>query len=587
LKRILWIVALAGCDGQIFAGAGPLSNLGPGGSGGTGGGEDPTALVFDPSFACAAPAQAVPTAVRRLSKRVVVAAVRELFSALDAASLEGLMASVQSQVDLLPDDSSTHGDTRVTQAHVDAMVELAFALGSRLEANAAWVQQLQHRPCGPTATPATLGDDACLYAFIGYYGKKAYRRVITADEMTELVTFYRAQPASALALLLGRLIASPRFYYPLDDEGRLVSGTEGQDATFALTADELAAKLTFLFWQAPPDDRLYALVEAGGDLEAMLGYVLGSARARESLAAFVGEWLFVRDVLPDLPSFDTAAFQAFAAGENVGDPGHDHKEAMREELVDLVSHYTLSEPGRYDDLLLSPRSFTRSADLAHLYGVAPWGGAGSAPVTFPEGERAGLLTRAALLASGSELTRPVIRGRTIRRRVLCDTLNDPPPNVKIPPLVQRPGQTMRQVVEEATAGVYCQTCHSQMNPLGFALEGYDALGRARAQEHLFDPNGALVATHPVDTKVTVRLFGAQQAQVEGGVGLSQLVAESGKGHQCYVRQYFRFAEGRDETLADGCHLEQMRQGLMGSAGSLRHMLEQHARSVQFRQRRPL
>ena len=195
---------------------------------------------------------------------------------------------------------------------------------------------------------------------------------------------------------------------------------------------------------------------------------------------------------------------ALSAGENLGVAGHDHWGDMVREMRDLTNLYTWTMPGTFAQLLTSDLSVTRSADLARLYGVPAWSGSGDYP-RFTDGSRSGLLQRAALLVSSVEQTNPFHRGAFIRRAILCDNLPQPDPNSLPPGSLDPPppstAMTTRQRFQAKVEGNgLCQGCHSSFSNLGYAMESYDALGRFRTMEKVFDEQtGALRATLPIDT----------------------------------------------------------------------------------------
>ena len=536
--------------------------------------------VYDPRFQCV-PAALAPASIKRLARSEWLASIDEVLAPLPAGEREALWAAIQPTVDLLPSDShpfAERADDRLSQQHVDATTDIAFAVAAEVTSHAGRTAALL-AVCGPASTVSSLSNAACLGAFIERYGHKAFRRPLTAAERDDFAAFYAAQPADALTLLIARLLAHPRSYYLLDDEGTVTHADASTgEATYALTVYEWLSRVTLMFWGAPPDDALYAL--AAGldpareeDLARAVDYVLASPRARSGIAAFYRRWLHLDD-LPQLPGLDTVAFRAFAAGEPVGEAGHHHRDEMIDEVLELATHYTLDRPGRYDDLLTSRLSFA-GPGVARLYGVAPWV-PGGAPVMLPESERAGLLTRAALLVSGSETVRPIIRGKLVRERILCDELPPPPPNVQITPLQPDPQRTQRQIVEDATSGATCRGCHAAMNPLGFAAGGYDALGRARRDELKLSPEGLELARLPVDTTATVSLFAGHQVAVADSIELGLRIADSGKGQQCLTRHAFRFTFWRKEAPADGCDLEALRLALTGPEGNLKGMFHRLA-----------
>jgi hypothetical protein len=242
----------------------------------------------------------------------------------------------------------------------------------------------------------------------------------------------------------------------------------------------------------------------------------------------------------------------------------------------MVAHYTWDEPAGIAALLTSERSFARTTDLAEIYGVAPWDGAGEPPL-LPPGERPGLLTRAAFLATGSASTRPIKKGVVVRRRLLCDELPPPPANVNAMPPALRDDMTTRQVVEQLTEqpGTACAGCHSALiNPLGFAFEGFDGLGRARSLE-----NGM-----PIDTRSVPRVVPSDETVSTGPADLIQLMLDSGKLEACLARQYARFTLGRMEDVSrDAALIERLRARLVETA-RLRDMLREVALAPELRER---
>jgi hypothetical protein len=176
----------------------------------------------------------------------------------------------------------------------------------------------------------------------------------------------------------------------------------------------------------------------------------------------------------------------------------------------------------------------------------------------------------------------------VRRRLLCDPLAPPPANVNAIPLAPAEGKTTREVVAELTEqpGSACAGCHARLiNPLGFAFEGFDALGRARAEQTLFDPDGAPAAGLPVDTSSVPRITPDDESESDGPADLIRLMLESGKVEACLARNYFRFAFGRvEDPSRDGCALERLRSRI-ADAGRIRDMLAEAALLPEMRERR--
>ena len=239
--------------------------------------------------------------------------------------------------------------------------------------------------------------------------------------------------------------------------------------------------------------------------------------------------------------------------------------------------------------MTSNLSVTRSADLAHLYGVPAWSGSGDYP-RFTDGNRTGILQRAALLVSSLETTNPFHRGSFIRRSILCDSLPRPDPN-SLPPgsLDPPPASTAMTTRQRYAAKVdgngLCQTCHATFSNLGYVMESYDALGRFRTMEKVFDEQtGALLATLPIDTSAVPQVIAGDMRPVGGPTELNQRIIESGKVEACLSANYFRYAMRRDPTRdsADACTYEAMR-GSLASGGALAAAFRGIAGAASFRQ----
>lgn len=563
----------------------------------------PPAPSFDATFACnAATAGDSPSQIKRLSKKEFTNAVADFISRLPAASQSTVLSNLQPKFDLWLEDNAipfSRWDNQVTQSHADSVLDVAMSLATAVVANTAYMNaMISDSVCGANATKASL-TGACLQSFINYYGRKAHRRPITTSELSDYTKYFSSFTGDdQIVSLLARFIAHPRFLYRLDIGenttlgGSKVSGVDGVDAIYNLDKYELLSKLSFLYWAAPPDDTLYNQVAAASfdlnnetNLNAVLATLLASPKAKTGLTQFFYEWL----QLGKTPQFDTpsAAFKTLTTGENIGVAGHDYKQDMINEVLEMASYYTITTSGRYEDLLNSPYSFTKSSDLAKIYGVGVWDGSATNLVKFPDTSvRSGLLTRAAMIASAGEYTRPIIKGKKIRSALLCDEIPPPPPDLIIKPLVQDTMTTTLKVVERTTADAKCMACHSQMNYIGFTTENFDSLGRFRSSEKKFNADGTLASQLPIVTSTPANIFSGDTKLVNNAVDLSSYIAETGKGHQCFVKQVFRYSVGRMENInQDGCSLENMRLKLMPTGGSMFQLLKEVSKQPQFKRRK--
>jgi hypothetical protein len=547
-------------------------------------------------------ASLVPAGVKRLQKSYVAGALQEMLSQLSDAARTQLLTSLGGSIDLIPTDVApadsgpgstlyASSDDSVSQDHVDAMFRLAIITAQQVSDPASpYAAQLLKVCAG--ATPK-LDDDACLTSFVAYYGRKAFRRPLAQAEIDDFKAFYRSAVGAGtdgLFALVGRFIGHPGFYYRFDSEGQVVSGMRGADAVYRLSKWELLSKVTFLFWAAPPTDALYDLVDQTDvtddkNLGALLDRVLSDPKAKDGILGFYRDWLLLDRTLDPATDGNIAASKALVANAGIQALPPTHRDDMIQEVLDLANHYTLTTDGTLDDILTSTYSFARTPALAAIYGVSPWDGTKDHLVPLPAGQRSGLLTRAAMVASNAEHTRPIIKGVRVMRRVLCNDIPPPPPTVQIMPVVFTPDKTTRQSFDEVTSGATCAGCHSQINPFGYLTENYDSIGRFRDKElHFKDQSGDVVSALPVTTKTNNTL--GDGADIADGVELGARIVQSGKAGSCFIRNYFSYANGRvPDDNTDACDIASLKSGLTGTGGSIKQMLRQSVMQSSFRLRR--
>ncbi|MDP3235423.1 MAG: DUF1592 domain-containing protein [Myxococcales bacterium] len=582
----VFVLALGfGCSGELVGG------LVPGATPGTPDpvSPDPTMTPMpmrptpgpDLSFPCEAGQTSV-APLRRLSAVQYRNTVRDLFApapGLDVATVAsmGLARLPVDEVSL----SFSGIDSRISESHVQAWYDVADSLAGAVVATPAVLSTL----AGTCASQAPSA--ACINGFLDGFARRAFRRPLTTEERTRYLALNDGSrdARELFRSLFFSVLMAPGFLYQPEVNGQLVSGS-----TSTLTIDpfELASRLSFHFWQSMPDQALLTAA-ANGTLTTDNGYreqlerVVADPRTRTTMGRFYDEWFQVGHVAR-FPS--TQVFTAFAAGTTIGQAGADHLQAADDELQALTSHFTWDTQGTIKDVLLTDLSFTRSTHLASLYGVPAWDGTSPHP-RLDASQRSGLLTRAAFLMSGTHSTHPIHRGAVVRRRLLCQDLPSPspaalPPDALIPPMYQ-PDQTTRRRFENKVLQEPCASCHLQMNPIGYVLENYDALGRFRTEERIFDEaTGALVNTLPIDSTAQPRIDQVDESPLSTAQALSEQVANSGLVEACFARQYFRFTHRRTETPADGCTLERLRTS---GSGSLKAGLIDVALNPSFRTRK--
>jgi hypothetical protein len=534
-------------------------------------------------FLCDPSGLGSPSPLRRLSIVQYRNTVRDLFAPTPVDAL----ADASAEIDRLPVDESGESfrnmDARLSDQHVRGFFRVADRLATASTSDAALAAIAGD--CALGAAPYT----ACVDGFLDGFAARAFRRPLTGEERAR----YQAlddgtrDGRELFRALVFSILMAPPFLYHVEVEGEAVRSDE---LHYALGPYELASRLAYHFWQSMPDAALLAAAE-DGSLLTEEGYaaearrVFEDPRTEDAVDTFYREW-FRLGTMTELPA--TPGFATFAEGTTIGEPGADHLRAMDDEIVALTRHFTWGAGGSMRDLLLTDLSFTRSPHLAALYGVEAWDGVGPQP-RLPAAERSGILTRAAFLLSGTHNTHPIHRGAVVRRRVLCDELPQPdpaslPPGSLVPPPVTA-DQTTRERFENKVQNEPCASCHRMMNPIGYVLESFDAIGRFRHEERIIDEStGEVLNVLPIDSSSTPEVVRGDTTVMSTGVELSRAVADSGRADACFARHYFRFTFAREESADDGCALERVR-AILGEGGSLRDALFAIAMDPGFKSRR--
>jgi len=557
MHRLAAVVLLMGCEG-VIRDVPPRTPIDP---------------IDDPGCVTVPPPGVAP--LTKLSTLQYRNTVRDL---LAVSGLTALAAELAPRLDAVPDDSDVSFrtlDNRVTDQHLTAWFAVATGIGDSVETNPARLAAL----AGSCATAATL-TPACATAFLERFGRRAWRRPLTPAELTSFAAFNDGQrpPAEAVRAMVIALLMSPRFLSHVEIDGAAL----GSELRLELSPFELAARLSYTYWQTLPDDALLDAA-ADGSLMTEAGYraqverVFADPRTKDTLWTFWREWLR----LEKFTGFATnrPAFAALAAGEQLSWPD------MADEVNALTQHYTFARGGTFGDLVASDVSVTRSAGLAHLYGVPAWSGTGEPP-RFTN--RGGLFQRAALLVDGLEQTNPFHRGAMTRRAFLCDPLPSPdpaalPPGSLDPPPFD-PMQTTRKRFEAKVAGNgLCLGCHGSFSDLGYVLEQFDALGRHRTREKVFDEsNGALLGELDVDARAVAKVELDDSSTVDGPAELTARMIESGKPQRCFSKTFATFALRREPLAGTGDHCAAVK--LSGRALTIAEVFQGLAYEPSFKQR---
>lgn len=343
--------------------------------------------------------------------------------------------------------------------------------------------------CHPAAgvTPGGPEEVACAREILARLARRAFRRPVTDVDLDMLLEFFRLGREerdfdSGIEMALRRTLVSPDFLFrrERDPDGVAV------EATYAINESELAARLSFFLWSSIPDDELLDLAERGelrhpGVLEAQVERMLADPRAGAIVDNFGGQWLYLRNMALVAP--DPYAFADFDANL---------RGAMAREM-ELFLDSQMREDHSVLELMTSDQTFVNQR-LAEHYGIPNVYGNHFRRITL-DGElepRRGLLGKGSLLTvtSYAHRTSPVVRGKWLLENILGTPPPPPPPDV--PALAENDDngaapRSVRERMEAHRANPVCASCHRVMDPLGFALENFDAIGRWRTTSEAGTP----------------------------------------------------------------------------------------------------
>jgi hypothetical protein len=400
------------------------------------------------------------------------------------------------------------------------------------------------------ALGASTATDADAQAWIEDFGTRAYRRPLTAAEQSAWFDVFARGPelvgtgddfADGVRLVVMAMLQSPNFLYRLE-----LSESPDGAGRMPLSDHELASKLSYALWGTMPDDALFARAAAGElhteeHVREVARELLADPRAAAAVSDFHAQ-LYLLDNTINIVK-DSDDFPMY----NAEIPGW-----MRQEAERFVDAVVWEDDGGLLDLLSADWTVSNRS-LAQLYGAdGPASDDAWERVELEAAERAGLLTQSWFLAMQADATTPspIHRGVFINKQILCVDLPDPPPNVTALPPTEA-GQTNRERVEAHTGiGTCGETCHGTMiNPPGFALENYDAIGQYRTLDNGF----------PVNASDTYYLSDGANSWTTG-VEFAHLIAGHPDTHQCYATRWLEYLLARGADPGDDPLLEPIALG---------------------------
>jgi hypothetical protein len=472
----------------------------------------------------------------------------------------------------LPADFELHGYTSVGAAEV-TVAPLDFEM---YEA-AAWGTVEQAVPdaaardalLGCTATPLLGledlfgGSEACLRTFAVRLLTEAWRRPVSGEEADSLVELYAAVDEAtgrrtlAVQAMAVAALTAPDFLFRVE----LGEERENDPSRRWLNDHEMAARLSLALLDRPPDDGLRALADADG---------LGTADAVEAAAAaawvdpsaapastrFFAEWMDLDRLA--LVSKDPVLFPEWNDAL---------REALETEAKLIFYDLAVAQDGDMRELFTTTEAFL-TPETAALYEVAYESGEPLIQVELPP-ERAGLLTRGAFLAANSHasLNSPTLRGKFVRTRLLCQDVPPPPDGVVASLDDVDASGTLRQQLEQHMADAACNSCHSQMDPIGFAFEHFGPVGAWRDEDRGF----------PVDSSSDL-----DGDAVDGGAALGAVLAEHPRLPGCITINVWSHLLGHIEQWDEDDSIDAVADGFEAGGYRFGQLAMDVARTIEFR-----
>src|SRR4051812_27204960 len=570
------ILAVGACTGKVGSGgsltgtgagngpgsgsAGAVGTVGTAGAGASGGSIG-TGAGGDGALASCPTTAITPTPLRRLTKFEYTNSVRNLLG-VDTTPVNDLPAD-----EVTEGFNNNAGVLTVSSLHAEKYVLVSEALAKSA------VKNLSTLTGGCNTTTKT--EDGCALDFANAFGRRVFRRPVTDQDRQILMAAYSAgrtggSYAEGIEVMVRAALQSAHFLYRLET----TAPSNASAQLVPISPYELASRLSFLIWAAGPDD---ALLDAAGRGEladrtavaTKARAMLADPKARVAITEFYNQWIGTSRL--DITTKSTAQFPAYSDAV---------RDAMKAETPAFVQYVLWTGDHKLSTLLTSPAAFV-SSPLAPIYGV-------SASSTTPQMTmlpaaqgRAGILTQASFLAvqAHPDQTSPVLRGKFVRTKLMCQTVPPPPMDVDItPPAVTNAATARDRFTAHESAGSSCNSCHQLMDPIGFAFESFDAVGQYRSTE-----NGATI-------DLSGNVAGASDPGLNGKfTGVRELatkLAGSDQVRDCVATQWFRYASGRTEEVPDGCSLTNLQDAFGASGGDLGELVVAMTQTDAFWYRAP-
>jgi cytochrome c5 len=417
--------------------------------------------------------------------------------------------------------------------------------------------------CDPATGPV------CVDKIISTLARRAYRRPVTKTEVAALTRFVALAkadgrtPEQGIQLAIQAMLVSPHFLFHIEHDPNPTDA----NAAHKVSDVEMANRLSYFLWSSMPDEELQTLGETGklsqpAVMDAQVKRMLADPKASAMAENFAGQWLEIRNLDNIKP--DPVKFPAWSP---------ELRDAFKTETRMFFDN--MLRENRPIGEFLNARYTYLNEFLAKYYGIDDVKGPDFRRVELKTEERGGILSQGSVLAVSSYPSRTsvVIRGKYILQNILGTPPPPPPPDV--PPLDEGSvgtAMSLRQQMEKHRANAICASCHSRMDPLGFGLENYDAVGKWRTMDGKFpvDSSGVLPSGKSFSTPLQMREI---------------LTGMQGDFARCLTEKMLVYALGRGLKPYDKRTVEEIDTQLAGSGYGFQTLVSEIVHSLPFQERR--
>ena len=482
--------------------------------------------------------------VRRLTVTEYIATVR---------AATGVDISAEARQILPPDlradgFSNTAYNLNVDLKHVESYARLAEIIASRMD-----VLKFSQK----YSKSRSLNTDATMRKFVEAMGKWLLRGPLEDREVTNYcgigttVSSAGGDYEDGVRLIIESMLQSPRFIYRIENQ-------RGDGTAWPVTPHELASRISYIVWGAPPDEQLMKAADDGALVEtaqvrAQVRRMLKDPRAIERSGQFINEWLHLERMGNMNPN--TKRFPQWQAELGVD---------MREETLVYFREVVWKENRPLTDLFNAQFTYA-TPRLAKHYGLQPAGEGVARYDLSSVGSRGGLLTQGSVLTVGGDDASMVTRGLFVLHDILRGTVKDPPAGLDTTPVPSKPGMPQRLIAEKRIGNAACGGCHSRFEPLAFGLEKYDGIGAF----HDDDEHGNSLRE---DGEI---LFpgAAKPVKYKSSKELMDLLAESDRVKESMTWKVVQFSMGRPLGSAEARSISSIHEAAWKSGGTYPSLIE--------------